>query len=889
MFVPHLGKKEKIMEFITAIVSSLTTPAVPYTIVHIKDQFKYLFNHEKIVESLKDQVQSLRDARDRVQHTVDAAQRNGESIERDVEKWLTSVKKKIDEEEEKVMQDEEKAKKKCFLGLCPSFCSRDKLSVYADEEAKAVAELVRQGQFQSVSYRPAPQTQVMLPTSVKGFEAFESRSLVLNGVMEALKDASFKVIGVHGMGGIGKTTLVNEVARQVKGSQLFDSVVTATVTQTFDVEKIQNEIADSLGLKFDEQSMAGRARRLRERLSTEKKILVVLDDIWKRLDLEEVGIPIGNENEGCKILMTSRDLNVLSSEMDTPQKNFAVEVLKEEEAWDLLKKMAGDSVENGVLHPIAVEVAKKCGGLPIAIATVARALRNKSKFEWEDALRELKRPAFGDMITGVNAATYSAIELSYNFLKIDEVKSTFLLCSLLGHNGSIQDLLKYTFGLGLFPGVYTMKEARDKLLTVVSKLKASCLLLDGFNNERFGIHDVVCGVALSIASRDKHMFVLNDGDVLKEWPDKERMNNCRAVNLRSPRIITELPDEMEGLQLSFFCMEYHGTVEIPANFFRRTERLRVLDFTGMHFPSLPVSINLLENLHTLCLHGCALEDISIIGKLKSLEILSLVGSDIKALPREMAQLSRLMLLDLSDCTNLKIIPPNVLSNLSKLEELYMTGSFFQWEEEVPGSQSRNASLEELKHLTHLTAFDAHIPNAQIIPQSLFTETLDRYRIFIGDCSNHVWWDHYEYSRTLKLELYRSIYLVHGVKILLKKTEDLYLAQLRGIKNVLGELNDGEDFPHLKKLHIQNGPEVQYIASGKFEFSQLQTMTLEDLPQLVSISSERRRCSTSQRERGDTSTRPLFNKQVFIYLCSSASTQYLFFFRKEGYLLCYNIC
>ncbi|XP_022744216.1 probable disease resistance protein At4g27220 isoform X2 [Durio zibethinus] len=845
------------MEFVIGIASSIVTIAAEYTIAPIKNQIKFLSNHEKSVQSLKDQVESLKDARERVRHSIDAAKRNGEEIEHDADKWLTTVNKKIDEEVERVIQDEEEAKKKCFLGLCPSFWTRYKHSMKAEEETKAVAELLGRGKFDPVSYRTAPEP----PTSVKGFEAFESRRLVLNGIMEALNDATIKVIGVHGMGGVGKTTLVKEVARQVKEGQLFDSVVIATVTQTLDVEKIQNQIADLLGLKFEEPSMVGRALRLRERLNKEKKILVILDDIWASLDLEEVGIPFGNEHEGCKVLLTSRDLNVLSSGMDT-QKNFLVGLLNEEEAWALFKKMAGDCVESCDLHPTAIEVAKKSARLPIAIATVARALRNKSLFEWKNALRELNRPSSGNF-AGVTPAVYSAIELSYNYLESEEVKLTFLLCSLMGHDALIRDLVKYVIGLGCFQGVYTIKEARYKVLTVVSNLKASCLLLDSYNNEWFDIHDVVCAVAISIASRDHHMFVLRYGDVLKEWPDKERMNNCWAINVGS-RIITELPDEMECSGLSFFCMSRNGSLKIPANFFRRTERLKVLDFTGMHFPSLPVSINLLTNLRTLCLDGCALEDISIIGKLKSLEILSFLQSDIKALPREIAQLTRLRLLDLSHCTTLKIIPPNVLSNLSNLEELYMEDCFVQWEEEVPGSERRNASLlEELKHLTHLTTLYVHIPNARIVPERLFTETLDRYRIFIGYYFGRSRPDAYEYSRTLKLKLYTSIYKDHGVKILLKKTEDLYLAQLKGIKNVLDELNNGEDFPYLKKLHIQDGLEVQYIAAEKMEFGQLQSMTLQDLPQLVSFTPEGRRYSTSQQEQEDTTTKPLFNKQAAV--------------------------
>ncbi|KAK6289410.1 hypothetical protein POUND7_000951 [Theobroma cacao] len=843
------------MEIVVGVVSSIVTTAAKYTISPIKNHFKYLCNHENQVRSLRNQVESLKDARQRVQHSVDAAMRNGEEIEHDVDRWLTTVNKKIAEEVEKVMQNEDKAKKKCFLGLCPGFWTRYMLSMEAEEEAKAVAELLEQGKFDSVSYRGGPQGTMV--ASVKGFEAFESRTLVLNGIIEALKDASFGVLGVHGMGGVGKTTLVKEVARQVKEGKLFDSVVIAAVTQTLDVKDIQNQVAEQLGLKFEEQSRVGRALRLRERLQKEKKILVVLDDIWERLDLEEVGIPFGNEHEGCKILLTSRHLDVLSSGTET-QKNFVVGLLNEKEAWDLFKKMAGDCVESCDLQPTAIEIAKKCAGLPIAIATVARALRNKRLFEWENALRELKRPS-SRSFTGLTADVYSALELSYSCLEDEEVKFTFLLCSLIGHNGFVQNLLQSVMGLGSFRGVNTIKEARNKVLTVVSKLKSSCLLLDSYNDERFDIHDVVRDVAISIASRDHHMFVLRDGDVLKEWPDQETMKTCSVIFLSSPNI-SELPDELECSHLSFLFMNNDGSVNIPANFFRRTERLKVLHLAGMQFQSLPASINLLTNLHMLRLNRCALEDITIIGKLKKLEILNLARSDIKALPREIAQLTRLRLLDLRHCTELKIIPPNILSNLSKLEELYLEDSFVQWEDEALGSERRNVSLEELKHLSHLTTLYVDIPNAQIIPECLFSETLDRYKIFIGTGA----WERfakYKCSRTLRFKLDTSIHLDHGVKILLKKTEDLYLDQLKGIKNVVAELNNGEDFPHLKKLHIQNGLEVQYIATENTQFSQLQSMTLQDLPRLIGFSSEEKTSSTSQKEQRNTSTKPLFNKQI----------------------------
>ncbi|PPD70702.1 hypothetical protein GOBAR_DD32417 [Gossypium barbadense] len=323
--------------------------------------------------------------------------------------------------------------------------------------------------------------------------------------------------------------------------------------------------------------------------------------------------------------------------------------------------MAGDYVESCNLKPISMEVAKKCAGLPIAIAKVAGALRNKRLFEWNNALRELERLSSSNF-TGITAA-YSAIEWSFNYLESEEVKLTFLLCSVIGHNGRVEDLVRYTLGLGLFNAVNTMKEARNKVLMVVANLKASALLLDSDNDWRFDIHDVVRDAALAIALKDYRMLVLRD-HVPKELYDKEKMKGWSVISLACPQIIAELPKEMECLGLSFFHMAYDGAVKIPPNFFKQTEGLRVLDFLGMQFPFIPESIIQLTDLRMLCLKKCAVDDLSILGEVKSLEVLDLSHSGIKELPKEMAQLSQLRLLDLSWCRELKIIPPNVLSDMS---------------------------------------------------------------------------------------------------------------------------------------------------------------------------------------------------------------------------------
>ena len=89
-----------------------------------------------------------------------------------------------------------------------------------------------------------------------------------------------------------------------------------------------------------------------------------------------------------------------------------------------------------------------------------------------------------------------------------------------------------------------------------------------------------------------------------------------------------------------------------------------------------------------------LEDIAMIGELRNLKILCVRYSNVEQLPRETGLLTRLRILNLNNCTKLKVIPPNVLSCLIQLEELYVGNSFTQWE--VEGLNNERASLAELK-------------------------------------------------------------------------------------------------------------------------------------------------------------------------------------------------
>ncbi|XP_042990748.1 uncharacterized protein LOC122317791 isoform X3 [Carya illinoinensis] len=817
------------MEIVIAIASKIAE----YTVGPIGQWLCYSCHYKSNMENLKNQATTLRDAKSRVQHEVEAASNNGNEIHDDVKRWLTKVDGILHQLTiEKLDGGDEEAESRNSNASCLNLKQRHQISWKAKKLVGNIAELLNDGNFKNVGY--CPPMPNMVPVRNVDYMTLGSRMSVMKRVKEALGDANINKVGVSGLAGVGKSTLMEEICRQVKEKRLFDEVALAKVTNSPNLCRIQGDIAGMLGLKLDPHiTEIERKAYLRARLEKdkEKKILVILDDIWKRLDLEEIGI---TPSERCKVLLTSRERRVLAYDMGIKENTFELDILGEQEAWILFEKMVGDTVKGDlVLRNEAIKVAKECAGLPIALVTVSRALKGQKSLKiWKDALVKLRRPN-PEHDEDIWAPVYSCIQLSYIHLG-KEVKSLFLLCALQDYYISYKDLLRYGFGLCLFHGILTLEEARDRLENLVSKLQDSCLLQKSpCDSGEFYMHDIVRHVAKIIASNDHNMFVMIGNGEQKAWPDEDAPKRCEALSICGGDPIHKYPNIKEFPKLRYFHVRGNNhLLESPDIFFEGMDMLEVLSLTNMQL----LSLFPLANLRTLCLDQCTLGDIHGIGKLETLVILSLAGSDISNLPREIQSLTRLRLLDLSNCYKLRVIPPNVLSSLVNLEELYMQEIDVEWEVERPNHEEKNASLVELKQLSQLTSLEIDIPDANNLLKDLFFEKLERYKICIGDIVSWETFNGAAFSRMLGLKLNGSFQLDFGIKMLLKRTEFLYLDEENSSKSVLYEV-DREDYQQLKHLHIQNNGNIKHIlesGTSVVAFPILDTFVLKNMFSLEEI-------------------------------------------------------
>ncbi|KAA3467799.1 disease resistance protein [Gossypium australe] len=251
-----------------------------------------------------------------------------------VDEWLTKAENAL--KDVKVLDSKIEENKRCFR-LCPNWCWRYQLSQEIKNKALEIADLLKKSEFKRVGHR-AKLPNLDLVTS-KDHVDLKSSDAAFNKIMEALKDDKVKKIGVWGMGGVGETTLIRNVSGEVKG---FDRVIMVTVSETLDIEKIQNKIADDIDLNFEKKTEEGKASELWSRLA-DGKFLVILDDLWKEWnddeDLRKIGIPLVKDEKGCKIILTTRNYNVCQH-MECDE-TVQVKVLEDDKAWTLFGMNAG--------------------------------------------------------------------------------------------------------------------------------------------------------------------------------------------------------------------------------------------------------------------------------------------------------------------------------------------------------------------------------------------------------------------------------------------------------------------------------------------------------------------------------------------------------------------
>ncbi|XP_042516703.1 disease resistance protein RPS2-like isoform X2 [Macadamia integrifolia] len=614
--------------------------------------------------------------------------------------WFSQVEENASSVDNLLLEYEE-SRAQCRICFCSSSYQLSKKA----SKLKQVIDMLYKDDLKS-DWTAAPVAQKGRNMDTIPIEGQTTTEKLMREIIDAVLDNRFIVVGLHGKGGIGKTTLLRHTNEYFRKTEDFESVIFTTVSATPNFVEIRKQIAESLGLKNcqDDNDLKEKLCRLLET----RRYLLILDDMWEPvINLGEICIHVTKKN-GCKILMASRSMSVLTklvikfAAKDSLQL-IPVNNLPPDEAWDLFVQKVGKEITSKpTVEPIAKKVLRKCGGLPLAIVAIGGTMSTQeTEGEWKDALRELEH----------SASTLEGMEevfsiLMFSFEKLEQIQQAlFLYCCLFPENYTIpkQSLVNFAIGEETMYGscgMHQLGDMRNKVEVWVGKLRNSSMLEDdGF--EGIKMHDMMreLGVWITSPTSNKYhsKFIAKARARITEAPHASEWSKATKISLMQNEI-QSLPQLQQCPQLHTLLLQQTRVKDIPQmHFLEHMPALRILDLSFTGIRNLPPSISHLVNLRLLCLMKCYnLQQLpSEIGILVQLIALNLFDcGSLRELPLEMKRLNNLRNLDIGWTGKLKRIPCGVLSGLHKLEELNTFLSGIKWYAN---------GLEELSRLKCLTS------------------------------------------------------------------------------------------------------------------------------------------------------------------------------------------
>ncbi len=332
--------------------------------------------------------------------------------------------------------------------------------------------------------RPSAGPPSTLPYDISDFTGRDRELAEILSYARRSDRSGCRIIGVDGMGGCGKTTLAVHAAHRLSehypdGQLHLDMFGYASGEQPLAPGAALDRVLRALGVPADQipEDLVARSSSWRAALAS-KRVLLLLDNVADSASV----LPLLPASEDCLVLITGRARLL---DLDGVDWIFLDVMTPEESAAFIATTLGTDRVS--AEPDAAIELARQCGHLPLAVRIATARLRNRPRWTLHylvERLRDETRRL--DELASGERGVATTLQLSYQALD-EQHRAAFRIMAL--HPG--RDIELYSAAAMLGTDIWRAEATLELLLDTH--------LMQQPELDRYGFHDLVRGFALSLA------------------------------------------------------------------------------------------------------------------------------------------------------------------------------------------------------------------------------------------------------------------------------------------------------------------------------------------------------------------------------------------------------
>jgi hypothetical protein len=280
----------------------------------------------------------------------------------------------------------------------------------------------------------------------------------------SLRKDGTTVLPIYGIGGMGKSTLTQLVYNDTQFKE-YQHRAWVYVSQEFDLKKIGTSIISQISPDAGPQQNLNGLQMILHRLDNlllGKKTLIVLDDLWEdnALELNKLKgmLHVGKKGSMVDVLVTTRS-EIIAKNICTHEPH-KLHPLEDHVCWDIIKRHSRFEHKSSKqkLEQIGLDIAKKCGGVPLAAQALGYILNKEDLAGWSEMNKS-------NIWNNESTEVLPSLRLSYEWM-LPILRLCFSYCAIFpkGHNINEDGLIYHWISLDFIEKPSDGKEYIKQLL-----------------------------------------------------------------------------------------------------------------------------------------------------------------------------------------------------------------------------------------------------------------------------------------------------------------------------------------------------------------------------------------------------------------------------------------